>query len=399
MQKFKLITLLGIRPDLIRMYKLINLLDKGQKRYNFRHIFVHSGQHFDYELDEVFYQELRIRKPDINLNVGKILKNKRKTDQAHQCALLFEKVDKLVKEIKPNAVLYLGDTNTVVSSFVVARNNIPVIHIEGGGRSFDWRMPEEKNRILIDHLSDFIYVYLKRYKNLLLSEGISPKRIKVVGNIIVDALREFLPIAEKKSNILERLHLKSQEYILCTLHREENIENKDIFVSKIKDLIRLSRKYPIVFPVMPRVRKKIKICHLTNRLRKSNIICVKPLGYLDFLKLEKYAKVVITDSGSVQEETLILGVPCLVSRRSTERPETIWAGATIISDENLYKKALQAISLKKKWNRNILNPQGGSPSKRIYEDLIKKIKNGFFKKSREFKFIKSNKFVRQAYNK
>jgi len=260
-------------------------------------------------------------------------------------------------------------------------------------------MPEEKNRILIDHLSDFIYVYLKRYKNLLLSEGISPKRIKVVGNIIVDALREFLPIAEKKSNILERLHLKSQEYILCTLHREENIENKDIFVSKIKDLIRLSRKYPIVFPVMPRVRKKIKICHLTNRLRKSNIICVKPLGYLDFLKLEKYAKVVITDSGSVQEETLILGVPCLVSRRSTERPETIWAGATIISDENLYKKALQAISLKKKWNRNILNPQGGSPSKRIYEDLIKKIKNGFFKKSREFKFIKSNKFVRQAYNK
>lgn len=396
MRKFKLITLLGIRPDLIRMHKLIRLLDRGQKEHNYEHIFVHSGQHFDFELDEVFYKELGVRQPDINLNIGKILKKQGKTNQAYQSALLFEKVDEQLKKLKPNAVMYLGDTNTVTSALIVAKNNIPVIHIEGGGRSFDWRMPEEKNRIVIDHLSDFLYVYLERYKELLLVEGIPSFRIKVIGNIIVDALESFLPLAEG-SRILEKLKVKKGEYILCTLHREENIENKEIFVSKIKDLIRLSKKLPVIFPVMPRVRKKFKKYKLISALNKSKIIQTRPLGFLDFLKLEQNAKLIITDSGTVQEEALILGVPCLVSRRSTERPETIWAGATIMRDENLYENALKAMKLKRPWNKTVLNPQGGSPSERIYEDLVEKIKDGFFEKSRSFEFIKSNKFIREAY--
>ncbi len=396
MKKFRLITLLGIRPDLIRMHKLIRLLDEGQGKHNYEHIFVHSGQHFDYELDEVFYKELGVRRPDINLNIGKTLKARRKTTQAYQSALLFEKVSELIKKLKPDAVMYLGDTNTVTSSLVVAKNNIPVIHIEGGGRSYDWRMPEEKNRIVIDHLSDFLYVYLEHYKDILLKEGIPSFRIKVVGNIIVDALENFLPLT-KEIKILEKLGVKKGEYILCTLHREENIEDKDIFVSKIKDLIRLSKKFSIIFPVMPRVKVKFKKYKLTPVLNKSKIIQTKPLGFLDFLKLEQNARLIITDSGTVQEEALILGMPCLVSRRSTERPETIWAGATIMSDENLYQNALKAMKMKTNWDRNVLNPRGGSPSERIYKDLISKIKSGYFKKSRSFERLRKNPSVKQAY--
>lgn len=398
MKKFRLITLLGIRPDLIRMHKLIRWLDEGQKEHDYEHVFVHSGQHFDFELDEVFYKELKVRKPDINFNIGKTLKARGKTSQAYQSALLFERVDELVKKLKPDAVMYLGDNNTVTSAIVVAKHNIPVIHIEAGGRSFDWRMPEEKNRIVIDHLSDVLYCYLERYKELLLAEGIAEFRIKVIGNIIVDALDSFLPLVEK-SKIIEKLGVRKEKYILCTLHREENVENRDIFVSKIKDLIRLSQNLPVIFPVMPRVKVKFKKYKLASVLTHSKIIQTKPLGFLDFLKLEQNARLIISDSGTVQEEALILGVPCLVSRRSTERPETIWAGATFLSDENLYENALKVMEMKTNWDRNILNPQDDSPGQRIYEDLIKKIQTGFFKKSRSFKILKKNHFVKEAYNK
>lgn len=398
MRKFKLITLLGIRPDLIRLHKLIRWLDEGQKEHNYEHVFVHSGQHFDFELDEVFYKELKVRKPDINLNIGKTLKKQGKTTQAYQSALLFEKVDELVKKLKPDAVMYLGDNNTVTSALVVVKHNIPVIHIEAGGRSFDWRMPEEKNRIVIDHLSDVLYCYLERYKELLLAEGIAEFRIKVIGNIIVDALDSFLPLAEK-SKIIEKLGVRKGEYILCTLHREENIEDRDIFVSKIKDLIQLSQSLPVIFPVMPRVKAEFKKYKLASALTHSKIIQTKPLGFLDFLKLEQNARLIITDSGTVQEEALILGIPCLVSRRSTERPETIWARATLLSDENLYDNALKAMKTKTNWDRNILNPQGSSPSRRVYKDLVEKIETRFFEKSRRFEILKENSFVKQAYNK
>lgn len=394
--KFRLITLLGIRPDLIRMHKLIQLLDKGQSKENFEHIFVHSGQHFDYELDGVFYEQLGVRKPDFNFNIGRILKKRGRTGYVYQSGLLFEKTAEMIEKLKPDAVLYLGDTNTILSSIVVSRYGIPVIHIEGGGRSFDWRMPEEKNRTIIDHLSDALYVYLSRYKELLLKEGIPSFRIKIVGNIIVDALKNFLPLA-RKSRIIKDLNLKKKEYILCTLHREENIEDRNIFIEKIRDLIRLSRKLPVVFPVMPRVEIKFKKYKLIPALNKSKIIQIKPCGFLDFLNLEESARMIVSDSGTVQEEALILGVPCLISRRSTERPETIWARATILSDRNLYENALKVMNLKINWDRNILNPQGGSPSERIYKDLVSKINSGFFKESRSFKMLKHNPFVKEAY--
>lgn len=381
MKPFRLATMLGIRPDLIRMRRLIELLDRGQRRFGYEHIFVHSGQHFDYELEEIFYRELQLRRPDVNFRVGKTLKKLGKTDFVHQLGLLFEKTAEFCDTHKPDAVLFLGDTNTVLASLVVARKNIPVVRIEGGMRSFDWRMPEEKNRIVADHLSDVIYAYLPGYRVHLLREGIAPFRIKVVGNTIVDAIRKFLPKAEKGACV-KQLGLKKGEYALCTLHREENIEDRAGFSVKIKDLARFSKKMPVVFPVMPRIARKLKEYKLEGVLKRSEIRATKPLSFLDFLALEKNARVIITDSGTVQEEACILGVPCLVTRRSTERPETIKAGATILAEHNLYENAFKAMSMKKGWSRSILNPQGGSPSERIYRDIVKRIKGGFFTRLR-----------------
>jgi len=395
-KKFTLVTFLGIRPDIIRTHKLLAMLDRGQARHGYRHIFVHSGQHFDYQLDGIFYRQLGVRQPDLNLRTGRMLKKSGKTNHVYQSALLFTKTAQMLEKLRPDAVLYLGDTNTVLSSLIVAKYGVPVIHIEGGGRSFDWRMPEEKNRIIADHLSDAIYCYLDRYMKILLSEGIPAFRVVVVGNIIVDALNSFLPMAEKRL-VLQRLGVQEKHYVLCTLHREENIENAEILASKLRGLRELSKTMPVVFPLMPRVDAGVKRFGLQKLLADPRLIRTKPLGFLDFLKLEKHARMIITDSGTVQEEALLLGVPCLVTRRSTERPETIAAGATILADEDLVASAHHALKMDAIWDRDVLNPMGGSPSERIYLDLVDKIRSGFLGTSRSFDMLSENRFARQAY--
>ena len=393
---FNLVTFLGIRPDIIRTHKLLELLDRGQSQNGYRHIYVHSGQHFDDELDGIFHRQLKVRPPDLNLGIGRALKRRGKGGHVEQAALLFTKTAEMLERLRPDAVLYLGDTNTVLSSMVVAKYRVPVLHIEGGGRSFDWRMPEEKNRIIIDHLSDVIYCYLDRYKQILLSEGVPAYRVVVVGNIIVDALHAFLPRADLNP-ILKRLGVEEREYILCTLHREENIEDSAGFIAKLRGLQELSRDIPVVFPMMPRVRSKVKSLGLQKLFENSRILCTKPLGFLEFLKLEKEARLIVSDSGTVQEEALLLGVPCLVARRSTERPETITAGATVLAENDLCSNASTALGLMEDWDRNVLNPTGGSPSDRIYKDLIEKISSGFFARSRHFDTLKTNHFAREAY--
>lgn len=397
MKKFKLVTLLGIRPDIIRMHKLIKLLDEGQAHGGYEHIYVHSGQHFDYELDELFYEELGVRKSDVNFGIGKTLKHEGgPTTHPYQISLLLQKLSQYIEETRPDAIMYLGDTNSVISSIIPARYQVPVIHIEGGGRSFDWRMPEEKNRITIDHLSDMIYCYLPRYQNILLAEGISKFRTKVIGNIIDDAIKSFLPKAES-SPILQTLNLKKGAYALVTIHREENTQNHEELKGKIENLVRLSTDMPVVFPIMPRVKKHLDIFGLQSLLTRSHVIQTKPLGFLEFLKLEQDARIIITDSGTVQEEALILGIPCLVTRLSTERPETIQAGATILSNADIYKHALETMNIPRTWDRTVLNPYPTSPSEVLYKDLIEKVQNDFFHTSRSFDFINTNPFVREAY--
>ena len=402
MKKFKLVTFLGIRPDYIRMEKLIKLLDAGQKKNNYKHILVHSGQHYDPELFGNFIKEFNIRKPDIDLGIGLSLKNGNKNNHASQLSLLSERVFDMIKKIKPDAILYLGDTNTVLSSVVVARSGVPIIHIEAGGRSFDWRMPEEKNRVIVDHLSDALYPYLDRYKDILLNEGIDDFRVKVIGNIVVDPIENY-KIQINKSDILERLKVKEKGFILITLHREENTSDKKILENKLRSLLKFAKEkqMPIVFPLMPRVKNLVDKFKLNKILEDKQFIISKPLGFFDFIRCEQSARLIVSDSGTVQEEALILGTPCVIARRSTERPETVWAGATILEgiegENTLYKKMKQAWSMKLNWDRNILNPNGGSPSERVFKDLVKKIKTGYFETSHNFQKIKDNKFAKESY--
>ncbi len=394
---FRLITLLGIRPDLIRMYKLIKLLDRGQKEFKYEHLFMHTGQHYSKELDEVFYRELGIRKPDFNLGIGKTLKERGgPTTHAYQTSLLFERMEEMLQKYKPDAVMYLGDTNSVTSSFIAARAKVPVIHLEAGGRSFDWRMPEEKCRILIDHMSDLLYAYMPRHRENLLQEGVSSDRIVVIGNIIYDAVEQFLPKADK-TKILQELQLKPKSYCAVTLHREENTDDRISLTNKVMGFVKLSRKMPIIWPVMPRVSANLKRFGLWSKIRKSKIRTVAPLGFFEFLKLEKEAKLIVSDSGTVQEEAMILGVPALITRLSTERPETIFAGATILSNEDVYENALKALRLKKDWDRYTLNPMKTSPSDLVFADLTKRITSGYFARSRTFKAVQTNPLVREAY--
>ena len=396
-KKFRLVTLLGIRPDIIRMFKLIQLLDANQKKFGYEHIYAHTGQHFDQELDGIFYEQLGVRRPDINLEVGKILKEKAgPTSFEYQVGISFPKVLELIENTKPDAIMYLGDTNSVLSSIVAARNNIPVIHLEAGGRSFDWRMPEEKCRTIIDHMSDLLYCYSPRHQEILLSEGIAEFRTKVIGNIIYDAIEKCVPIAES-SPILDELKLKKDNYILTTLHREENTSTKEVLEEKLDGLIRLATEHEVVWPLMPRVRNNLEKFGLLERLEKSKIQLTKPLGYWEFLKLQKYAKLIVTDSGTVQEEAMILGVPALVTRLSTERPKTVQAGATILANTNLYDNAKKAMELTRKWDKNMLNPTRNSPSQIVFDDLMERIQSGYFTSSRDFEKLKQKKLVREAY--
>lgn len=397
MKKLTIITLLGIRPDIIRMFKMIELLDAGQEEHGYKHVFCHTGQHFDHELDGVFYEELGVRVPDWNMNVGKTLKERGgATTYAHQTALMFEKTAEMLEIYKPDIVIYLGDTNSVLSSVIVARAGVSVVHLEAGGRSFDWRMPEEKCRTIIDHLSDAYYCYTKRHMENLISEGIPENRITLIGNIIHDALDVFVPKAQP-STILETLKLNKGEYALVTLHREENTSTAEILSEKISGLMQLAEEVPVILPLMPRVRNNLQTFGLLEKLEKSKVTITKPLGYFDFLKLQQNAKLIITDSGTVQEEACILGVPALVCRRSTERPESIKAGATVLADTDLYGNAMKALHLPAGWDTMIMNPTGGSPSERAYNDLILKIKNDYFNTVRSRENLPQSKQVQEAY--
>ncbi len=383
------------------MFKLIELLDEKGKD-TIEHILVHSGQHYDPELFGNFIKDLNIRKPDIDLGIGLTLKERGASNYALQTALLDERVYDMLEKVKPDAVMYLGDTNTVLSSVIVARYGIPVIHLEAGGRSFDWRMPEEKCRIVIDHLSDALYSYLPRYKELLVAEGIADFRVLCIGNIIMDAVEQWMPRVDA-SGVLKDLKLESKKFILMGLHREENISNAEILKNKLTDIVKFAqeKKMTIVFPMMPRTVANIEKFGLMSILNSDTFTKTKPLGFFDFLRLEKEARLIVSDSGTVQEEGLIVGTPTVIARRSTERPETIWAKATVLEGQEgegtLYNKMKEAWDMSTTWDRTILNPEGGSPSQRVFDDLMEKIKSDYFKTSRNYETLRDSKAVRQAY--
>lgn len=309
---------LGTRPEIIKMSPVI----RECRNRGLDYFVLHTGQHYSYEMDKVFFEELELSQPKYNLDVGS-------ASHAEQTGRIMTGVEKVLAKEKPDVVLVQGDTNTVVAGALAAsKMHNKVGHVEAGLRSFDRNMPEEINRIVADHISDYLFAPTETARDNLAKEGLPTDKISITGNTIVDSVYQNRVIAEKKVNILKSLGLKSKGYFLATVHRAENVDNREQLSEILTSLTRIHEEFsiPVLFPVHPRTRKMIE----RFRIELNGINVIDPIGYLDFLQLEANAKLVLTDSGGVQEETCILGVPCITLRDNTERPETIEVGSNIL---------------------------------------------------------------------
>ena len=310
--------ILGTRPEIIKMSPVIRECERRGLDY----FILHTGQHYTYEMDRLFFEELELPDPDYNLDVGS-------GSQAGQTAKIMTGVEDVLVKEAPDLVLVQGDTNTVMAGALAASKlHVRVGHIEAGLRSFNRWMPEETNRVLTDHISDYLFAPTENARENLLAEGIADRKICVTGNTVVDAVYQNLDISRRKVSILKDLDLEPREYFLVTAHRQENVDNRARLKGILKGLEGVQKEFalPVVFPVHPRTEKRIK----ELGIGVDGLNLTKPFGFLEFLQLESQAKVVLTDSGGVQEETCILGVPCATMRYDTERPETLEVGSNIL---------------------------------------------------------------------
>ena len=352
---------LGTRPEIIKMSPIIRLLRERQEDY----FVVHSGQHYSYDMDKIFFEELELPLPEFNLAVGS-------GTHGEQTAKILTGTERVFKQEKPGVVLVQGDTNTVLAgALTAAKLHIDIGHVEAGLRSYDRRMPEEINRVLTDHVSKYLFVPTPEAKNNVLLEGISTDKIHITGNTIVDAVQHNLKIAEDKSGILDDYCLKRGEYFLVTAHRQENVDDKFRLRDLLKALEALHEEYslPVVFPIHPRTRKRISECQLEV---PRGITAIQPTGFLEFLILEANARLVLTDSGGVQEETCILRVPCVTLREHTERPETIEVGSNTLTGITP-EEILLAVGTMLGRGTNWTNPFGDG---RAAQKIIDSIHNG-----------------------
>lgn len=313
----RVMTIVGTRPEIIKLACVIKELDKYTD-----HILVHTGQNYDYELNQVFFEDLDLRAPDVYMNAAG-------ENAAETIANVIEKSDKLFKEYKPDAVLLYGDTNSCLSVISAKRNKIPVFHMEAGNRCFDERVPEEINRKVLDHLSDINMTLTEHARRYLIAEGIRPETIIKTGS----SMQEVFAMNKDKidqSDVLERLGLKEKEYFVLSAHREENVDNEKNFINLLNSINKVAEVYkmPIVFSAHPRTRKKIEAMGFKfNDLVKY----MKPLGFNDYNKLQQNAFCVISDSGTITEESSLLGFPAITIRQAHERPEGMDEGTLIMS--------------------------------------------------------------------
>lgn len=313
----KVLTILGTRPEIIRLSLIIGKLD-----YLTEHTLLHTGQNYTPELDSIFFERLGIREPDIRLD-------SRSETSFGQIAKILEGAERIITDVNPDACLILGDTNSGLSAIVAARMGVPVFHMEAGNRCFDVRVPEERNRKIIDHVSTWLMPYVNNSKVNLINEGISKESIFVTGNPIFEVISHYQKNITA-CDILNRLSLNSKQYFLVTAHRSENVDNSERLLGIIQALNTLADRYqyPIIWSFHPRTKSKIE---KTSVSLHQLIRTILPFGFFEFIKLEQQAFCVITDSGTVQEEACILGVPSITIRDTTERPETIECGSNILT--------------------------------------------------------------------
>ena len=344
---------LGTRPEIIKMSPVIRECEAKKLDY----FILHTGQHYSYEMDRAFFVDLELPEPKYNLDVGS-------GTHAVQTGKIMTGIEHVLMEEQPDIVLVQGDTNTVLAgALAAAKLHIRVGHVEAGLRSFDRQMPEEINRVVADHISDYLFAPTALSRRHLLDEGIDEKKIFITGNTVVDAIFENREIAGKKTTILEDLNLIPDQYFLVTAHRAENVDVKTHLEGIINGLRSIQKIYnlPVIFPMHPRTRKMMQ----EFKINADGISVMNPIGYLDFLTLEAHARLVLTDSGGLQEESCILKVPCVTLRENTERPETIDAGANMLAGtdaQRIIDAASRMLSVTKEWE----NPYGdGKAGERI----------------------------------
>jgi len=317
----KIACIVGARPNFM---KIAPILEEIEKHPNLDPILVHTGQHYDYEMSQVFFEDLDIPEPDVYLGVGS-------GSHAAQTAKIMMAFEEVVIEHKPDLVLVVGDVNsTLACSLVAAKLWIPVAHVEAGIRSFDRTMPEEINRLLTDSISDYLLTPTEDANENLKKEGIPDRKIFLVGDVMIDTLLKYKDKASSDS-ILNNLNLEKRSYILMTLHRPSNVDVKSNFVKILNALAEIQRLIKIVFPIHPRTKARIEEFGFGNTVSgMENLIIIDPLGYLKFMGLMLNSRFVLTDSGGMQTETTVLNIPCLTMRENTERPETIKEGTNTL---------------------------------------------------------------------
>ena len=310
-QQLKVITVVGTRPEIIRLARVMSALDNSRA---IEHIIVHTGQNYDYELNQIFFDDLQIRKPDYFLNAAG-------TTATETIGKILINIDPLLEEIKPDAFLVLGDTNSCLCAIPAKKRHIPIFHMEAGNRCFDQRVPEETNRKIVDHISDINLTYSDIAREYLLREGLSADRIIKTGSPMFEVLNHYLP-SIKSSNILDRLQLERNKYFVVSAHREENISSDLNFAGLVSSLNQVAEKYglPIIVSTHPRTRKMIDAKGIVLH---KNIQLLKPLGFNDYNALQLHSKAVLSDSGTISEESSILNFPALNIRQAHERPEAM----------------------------------------------------------------------------
>jgi len=332
-KKIKVMTILGTRPEIIRLSRVMSVLD----RYT-DHVMVHTGQNYDYELNEVFFEDLELKKPDVFLNVdasslGSVLGN------------ILISIESVLQEHCPDAVLILGDTNSSIAGIMAKRMKIPIYHMEAGNRSFDPNVPEEVNRRIIDGISDFNLVYTEHARRHLLSEGLPHRRIYLTGSPMKEVLDYYQPGIDG-SDVLERLGLNDKDYFLVSMHREENVDSKENLKLLLRALTEVQQRFnlPVLVSTHPRTRKRLE--SLGEPFERSEINFAKPFGFLDFNKLQKHAFCVLSDSGTITEESAVLDFPAVTIRRSLERPEGLDTGSIILTglDADIIVQAVEMVT-------------------------------------------------------
>jgi UDP-N-acetylglucosamine 2-epimerase (non-hydrolysing) len=350
--------ILGTRPEIIKMSPVIRELERQELDY----FILHTGQHYSYSMDRLFFEELDLPEPKYNLDVGS-------GTHAEETAKMLIGVETVLLEEKPDVILVEGDTNSVLAGALAAvKLGVKIGHVEAGLRSYDRGMPEETNRVLTDHMSDFLFAPTESAKRNLLREGIPHSKIFVTGNTIVDVAVQNSGLLNTPSDTLNDVSAEDSDYFLVTAHRQENVDDRERFQG-ILDGMRLIRDkfgLPLIYPIHPRAKKKIS----EFALNPEGVTLIEPVGHLSFLRLESRAKLILTDSGGIQEEACILGVPCVTLRDNTERPETLEVGSNVLAGtrpEEIVKMTRLMLGKSKSWK----NPFGDGKAGRTIIKILR----------------------------